>query len=658
MRNDTTARPRLLLQNIFNYGHFLVYASVFTCWGLSRGFEVHMLGRGLRGTGYERRFAGHPRVVLHDASPGERLDPLQADWAKPTLLRESLDNLIGAQRSLRPLTTVLLSTDDYLFEDVGITEPDFNFETPTYGLTTFGNRERYTAYTDGHACRLARMIERCSPFSAIFTLDEYHASDTRADPAYLAFLPDIYSEDAPDVHATAHESPPDQALSRFLSGAKGPVFPVIGKFDQRKNNSWVLEMAASIPEASCVVLGERVPGPDDLRIDGLLENLRAEGRLFERWGFVPEELFHMVLGCERTAFLPLPYSCHYGSSGIQLMGLAHAKPCLAPSNGLMARRIVDHGLGRVFAAGDRTDFDRVFREMHALGDLPFKDNCTRFMASFDTETRRAQIDRVCGLGCAEAQEDLLLRTRLPKSSTVSCMHEAMSAFWRGNAEAALGILNNALMIFPGDPVLLFRKSMVLLASGRREEAAAAIRLSLERGSPEELDFFVRLTAQQAQSLLAAGDPAGAIERIHDVLRLTPNPGEAPDGLPIPLKSGILSATTWRLIGSVLARADAHDEAVESFRTALRQEPHSHDCRLNISDALRYAGRFEESLDELAALRAIAPEWPGLYHKVGQVLFEMGEMEKALEHFLKEPRSSPHFPAARAYMKRVRDQDAR
>lgn len=641
MHKDTSAQPRLLLQNIFNYGHFLVYASVFTRWGLSRGFEVHMLGRGLQGTTYERRFAGHPGVVLHDASPGERLDPLKADWAKPDLLRASLDAVLAAQRELRPRTTVLLSTDDYLFEGVGVTEEGFRFETPTCGLTTFGHREHYTAYADGHARRLARMIERRSPFSTMFTLDEYHASDTGADPAYLAFLPDIYCEDAPDAPATGEDSRSERELSRFLDAGQGPVVPVIGKFDRRKNNLWVLEMAASIPDASCVVLGERVPGPDDARIDDLLRELRAQGRLFELWGFVPEILFHMVLGHERTAFLALPYSCHYGSSGIQLIGLAHGKPTLAPSGGLMARRIADHGLGRVFTAGNRTDFEKGFRDLLELGAAPFRARTLRFMEHFSEPARHGQIDRALGLSGNVLAQVPLLEGTCPDEG----LHHALALYWNGRREEALALMEQVLLRAPDDPVTIFRMATMLFGMDRIQEAAQGMRRCLQLGGGEECDFFVRRYVQDARELLDAGDRAGAVERVRRALQLVREDGQ--DGSPV------LSASTWREIGSILARSGEHAQAVESFRQALLLAPDLHDVRLNISDALRYAGRFAESLRELDALEAAAPGWFGLDHKRGQVFFEMGEAKHALGYFLREPQDSPHRHAAMVYINRIR-----
>lgn len=646
MHTDAPSKPRLVLHNLFNFGHFLVYASVFTRWGLSRGFEVHMFGRGLGATAYGRRFAGHPGVVLHDANPGENLDPLRADWAKPALLRESLDALLAAQRELAPRASVLLATDDFLFEGVGITDPDFRFETPTFGLTTFGHREQYTGYADAHARALARMIENRSPFSAIFTLDEHHARDTGADPDFLVFMPDIFAEDMPGESSPAGDLPEDQELARFLAAGTGPVFPVIGKFDRRKNNLWVLEAASAVPDASCVVLGERVPCQDDERIDALLDGLHEKGRLFERRGFVPEGLFHAVLAHQRTPFLALPYSCHYGSSGIQLLGLAHGKPSLAPSGGLMARRVQDHGLGLVFRAGGRTDFEQCFKTLLNLGPSPFRERCAGFMACFSPDARHAQLDRALGVAPRKPSPEDVLNSGA--SAGDESPHEAMRLFWKGKAAEALDRLGEFSAQAPQDPGLVFRTVMLLFGMGRIQKAREAAGRCIELGAAEEFDFFVRQQVQAAQALLAAGDRDGAAGHVDRVLQLAPAaslPGKGEE---------VFSAPTWRQIGSVLAQAGVHGRAVDCFRAAMRLDPGAHDIRLNISDALRYAGRFEESLRELETLESAAPGWPGLAHKRGQVLFEMGKERDALAFFLAEPADSPHRQAAMAYAERIGD----
>jgi len=195
-------------------------------------------------------------------------------------------------------------------------------------------------------------------------------------------------------------------------------------------------------------------------------------------------------------------------------------------------------------------------------------------------------------------------------------------------------------------VTLLRKATMLFGMNRTQEAALVMRRCLRLGGDEECDFFVRRYVQDAREPLDAGDRAGAAGRVRRALRLVQE--DEQDGSPN------ISASTWREIGSILARSGEHAQAVESFRKALLLAPELHDIRLNISDALRYAGRFAESLRELDALEAAAPNWFGLDHKRGQVFFEMGNTARALEFFLREPPESGHYPAASAYIGRIGD----
>jgi len=647
MHKSTAAPPRLILHTIFNYGHFLVYASVLTKWALSKGFEVHLLGRGLDGSPYARRFEGTPGVILHDACPGERLTPGQAEWVRQGLLKDGLEYLLEAQRRLKPDATVLLTTDDFIFENVALADARFRFETPTYGLLTFGNREHYTAYSDSYAARVDMMVKRRAPFQAIFTLDEHHASDTGADPDYLVFLPDIFAEDVPSSRLSTPITESGLKLAAFLATGKGPVLPVIGKFDRRKNNLLVLELAASMPDTSCVVLGERVPCQEDARIDDLLDTLRRRGVLFESWGFVPEELFHITLAHERTALLPLPYSCHYGSSGIQLLGFAHGKPCVVPSNGLMARRVIGHGLGRVFNPGDKAAFDRACREVLELGPNAFTNSCLKFMNSFSESSRNTQICHALGLEKGEPVELSLNAGRKRDRTSQDLLHEATTLFLSSRHEDALRVLDAVLTKDQDNPLALFRKAVILWSSERRTEASEALRNLAVKASLEEFDFFVRLASHDASMELSDGCREMAAHKVLDLLKLVPASPEGGTNL------HALTAHTWREAGVVLARTGAHEEAATCFRHALKLDPGWHDCRLNLSDVLRYAGRHAESLAEIDILEAAASDWPGVWHKRGQVYYEMGAVELALAYFLQEPEDSPHRRAAMEYTKRIR-----
>lgn len=643
--NHDSRPPRsILLHNIFNYGHYLVYASVLTRWALSRGLSVHMMGRGVSDSPYGLRFSGHPLVTLHDAGREVRFPTPESASSKPALLRECLESLLSLQRALRPDFTLLLSADDYLFEDIGVHEPSFRFEAPTHAMITFGNREHYTAFADVHAARLREILFRRTPFAGLFTLDEYHPTDTGACADALFFMPDIFREDPP----SGPVSPAGLALARFLDAGTGPVIPVIGKFDLRKNNLWVIEAARDTPGATCVVCGERLPGPDDRRIDAALAQLRARGRLFESYGYVSEELFHVALGHERTRFLPLPYINHYGSSGVQLLGFSHAKPSLVPSGGLMARRVEDHGLGMVYKAQDKADFLRRFRDLAESGPAPYRKNCSEFMAVFGDKSRADRLDRAFGLaqGRAAPGDDFPGAKARPKPE-----HIALTLFWRKGDRDERKILEQLDKFDPDDQFAQFRKARMLIDLDRRNEAKHIVRRGLAMGAVQEFDAifipYVEKVLDKAETLLNQGDNERATRLARDLLDFLPD--NHPRG---PVLARLPAADRVRQAGVVMAWIGEHLLAADCFRETIAREPDAYDVYLNLSDVLRYVKQYPQSLETLDRLERAAPGWPGISHKRGQVLFETGERDMALKRFLREPEDSRHREAAMAYAERI------
>ncbi|OGR36613.1 MAG: hypothetical protein A2051_08320 [Desulfovibrionales bacterium GWA2_65_9] len=673
-------RPLLLIHNLFNYGHFLVYADTLTQWALARGFRVTLMGRGLEGTQYQRRYLGAEQVEILDMGPSERLDQQRADLSKADLATQAFAELLEAQRELRPEAAILLSTDEFIFHAGELLAPDFTFPAPTVGLVTFGHRDCYLGFKDLYAARLDQLLAARRPFSSVLTLDEYQVAALDSGEEHLVFLPDIYA-DPPDwaegqkisgQSDTALATADAEALRMFLDHVQGSVLPLLGKLDQRKNALWTLRAVNGTPEACCVVLGQRVSCPDDAEIDALLERLTAQGRAFVRQGYVPEALFRLTLGHARTAFLPLPYSCHYGSSGLQLQALAAGKPTLVPDVGLMALRVQAHGLGLCYGHGDEQDFRRAFAELLAQGPEPYADALRRFMACFTPEARSAQLDRAFGL----ARQEGTLLARLTAvahgdGERTALLRQGLSLGHAGRAQEALTLFDRALALRPGDAAALLRKALTLHALDRREEADEAMRHCLDSGGTKEFDFVLRAQLDLVMERLGAGDKPGALERLAATLRLAPAdgnrnpvPGEAvADESPIEQLLNFrwqcpwFSAVAWQRIGAALAQTGRHEASVRAFRKALTLAPDEHDFRLNISDVLRYAKRYDDSEAVLGELAALAPEYPGLHHKRGQVLFERGLLNEALAEFRREPPASIHHGPALIYMERIAAQNA-
>lgn len=657
--------PRVLIHNFFNYGHFLVYAGVMARWALARGFHVILAGMGLAGTSFERAFSGDTRVTLAETSPGMALNQEQARRARRNLAEHARKTLPELQKQIDPALTVLLTLDDFLHEGVDL--PDF--ATPTAGVSTFGNRDHYMGFGDLYSMRLRRLLKSPGPLKAVLTLDEHHEPPPGPCGVSLVHLPDMYA--LPGGDPAPADRKEEQALAAFLERNSGPVIVIPGKFDQRKNSVWILRAVRDTPDASVAVLGERLPCREDREIDSILAILQSQGRAFVRWGFVHEGLIRMALGHRAVPFLALPYSCHYGSSGLQLMGLAHGKPSLVPDNGLMARRTAAHGLGEVFDAWSEKEFRMRFASMLEWGPAPYASSIARFMPLFSDSVREARFDQAAGLdipspappGPPHKEED-------GGSAAFKALHLGLTHLGNANPEAALERLEFCCREKPGWKTALWRKALALDALDDQAGRTLAVRTCLERGYAGEADCHARAKADLALVLQDEGSRAEGLEFLRRALALfpsgpahgeasapgmkgpAPSPGDLDSILAQAMESGCFAPDTWQRIGAVLARSGEHQTAALAFREAFRLAPGEYDYLLNLSDVLRYARRFSESLNVLDLLETMAPDHHGLHHKRGQALLEAGRHADAMAHFLLEPPDSAHYEAARAWLRRA------
>ena len=161
-------------------------------------------------------------------------------------------------------------------------------------------------------------------------------------------------------------------------------------------------------------------------------------------------------------------------------------------------------------------------------------------------------------------------------------------------------------------------------------------------------------------------PTVPAERLHrEMLRyLIDVPGEPldrPDAPPaerLALAVARLAAGTltdsrlWQALASLLASSQLPDLALDCYQHALALEPDNLDLHLFRSDALRYAGRFEEALAALAPVAARDEAWPGLHFKRGQACSALGRFDLARQEFRAEPSPSPWSQPAREWLDKL------
>ena len=674
-RPPETATPQgpLVLVNFLNYGHFPSYAANFTRWALSRSLLVVHLGLTQPEGAYARAFAQEPRVrMLHPAELGLSAFS-EATGATPDLALELFDlhwqELLAAAFARYPgAQVVLLNGDRLFFETDACCAPELRLPGPVWPVVTFGHREVYTGLPELYTRRLNSLLGHRQGFCGVLSIDELHVRARDPEEQFLHLLPDPYREfrSAQDTAAPTEQTDGEQAdldaLQAFLNRDQRPVLPLLGKFDRRKNNLWILRAAADDPGLRVAVLGQRVPDPDsDPETDALLRALEAQGRLFARFGYIAQSLFEATLTSPRTACLALPYSNHYGSSGIQLMGAEYELPVLVPNLGLMAWRVARNALGRVFGPGDFADFSAQLSLLAREGRTPYAAHCARFMAGFGFEPLCAALDKA------------LLGRNLPVSILLAsggADDPVSKALAEDKPQQALALLERQRAAAP-KPELPLRRAVLRWRTGDIDGAAEDFERCRVAGLVEERRFLTGLVI--AAACHDAGPHGAGPEEVGSPLARVESWLEALFGLQRLLRHTdraslvrwtaqqeefrFFTAADWEWLGGMYVRGKELRVGEECFRQALALAPDGLDYYLTLSDVLRYQDRNAESLATLDALAARAPRHHGLHHKRGQVYMQMGRTQQARELFLAEPLASPHWQAAQEHLARLEETGA-
>jgi tetratricopeptide (TPR) repeat protein len=633
-------KDELLIYVVRTVGHFLIYAHNLTLWAESRGIGVTFCGP--RNTVYHQWHRDNPAVEFLDAEKllGYNLSTTDDETIVRELFSEDrtagqIDTLHALQKRLQPRITVLVNTDDFIFNHSFEVE-DSRFATPTYGIVTFGNRNRYTGFDEIYSERLRWLIQNRGPFTRLLTLDEFQIANENPEQRYLGYLPDPYRKFSDSSGIEDISAPGAEALAHFLDKASGYVLPIVGRFDDRKNVLSLLDLARDFPDLSYAIIGSRVPSAaNDPRINTIIDELSAQRRVHANFGFVDGRLFDLLFSHPNVPFAALPYEAHYGSSGIHLLALEHGKPCLVPDNGLMARRTLNAKLGLVFKHGDQDDFKHSLEKMFTCQD-DFAPTIARFMNSFTKESLFDAFDYAFGVrdkpfplpDWVDTAEPLL-----PKDAYFTPYQHALEAGCSGDYGKALVFIEQGLKLAKGHPPMLFRKMLFLLFSGCVDEAAAMV--SGLRANPE-VRHFVISTARFLRSKIDSFpyvDPSLVFRRILFPLAQT--------------------VEEFQELGGACASLKTYEMGQQAFCRALKLDPTRDDIRLNLSDILRYRGDYVASLQVLEDLERLSPKAIGIHYKRGQIYFEQGmpkEARKELNEALQEASEEHSAPIQRYLMK--------
>lgn len=605
------ATPTLLVCLPRTVGHFTVYTSNLLDWALRRGFRAVCLMPDPLGSNLHKKFKDEPDIRFLDLAerlPNRYKDCLRAGDSAALRGLFSWDGLEAQIQALNRVQdetkadwTMLINSEDMIFNSNMFLEREDLFHRPTYGISTFGFRDFHLGYEDVYTHRFNRQIVKRANFKAMFTLDEHHVAFDDPGQEYLVFFPDPYKEFArlPEERLSEQDRRQLDELRAFLAHGDGPLVPLIGKLDARKNGLWLLEQVARRPDYGAVLLGERVRAPRapgeplsaealaDERIDHILTTLRAQGRVFVKSDFTTEHFFQAAFESPRVRFAPFAYKTHYGSSAVHLHALEAGKPCLVADTGLMAQRSLAHGLGALFVHDERADFEAAFERM---ASAPPSIQAGAFLSCFSLERIFASLDY--GFGVSSTPPEPPAPYDASKASAefdyFAPYQRGLAQLRRREADCGAAAFDAALAQRPGHAGLLFRRALAAEASGQQDlcrELTCA--LQQRQPPPVELEFAFPLFFHLSAHYRDEDKPEEAERRLSFCRLLDPNNPE------------LLLAEA-----GALHKAGRYEEALQAldaYQAAGLTGPDPLWRRLGV---LLDAGRLEEALAECeAALRA-------------------------------------------------------
>jgi Flp pilus assembly protein TadD len=204
--------------------------------------------------------------------------------------------------------------------------------------------------------------------------------------------------------------------------------------------------------------------------------------------------------------------------------------------------------------------------------------------------------------------DGLLKIDAPVTEYYRLIDVASEAMNKGEHEAAVPLLKQALAESPGDAVVHNSYGSALAATGHLAEAVAQYRKATELG-PEYPDAHNNL----ASALVQSGRPDEAIAEFRKALALKPDFAEAQSGL-----------------GGVLAQKGKVDEAIPHLLKAVELDPQNPVARTNLCLALSLAGRAPEAIPHAEQAVALTNgQDPLVLDLLGRLNAQAGRLPEAI-----------------------------
>jgi tetratricopeptide (TPR) repeat protein len=194
-------------------------------------------------------------------------------------------------------------------------------------------------------------------------------------------------------------------------------------------------------------------------------------------------------------------------------------------------------------------------------------------------------------------------------------------------DSAIGHLQRAAEIDPGQPETDYALGQALLDASRPQEALPHLRRAYDAGVRADLAGY-----DLARALGMTGDRAQAVSVLSRV-----RPRQAGD------------ARSWFTLGELAAQLQA-PELVETFmREAVRLQPGAPDPHEQLGLALAAQGRFEDALGELQQAARLNPSDAVAQLNLAVALARLGREDEARTHAEAALRIRPDYDRARQFL---------
>ena len=198
----------------------------------------------------------------------------------------------------------------------------------------------------------------------------------------------------------------------------------------------------------------------------------------------------------------------------------------------------------------------------------------------------------------------------------------------GNYPLARKYLEESVAIDPEFFNSRYNLGMVDVMLGEWQPAKENLEKAIALGTVEPQAHF-----QLAKALNNLGERERAQEELKKYQDMKKNEE-------VTLEAGMASAE-----GDKLLDEDRIEEAILSYREAVRAEPETAYYHYKLSLALHKSGNVDEERKELEQTVRLDPKMPGAQHNLGYLLAHQGDAEGAVEHFRLAVEAAPRWTEA-------------